>query len=368
MGKERLNIREVFSQEEISLNTLFRIFWERKIVVVYAIIPFLIMGVIAKFTTPDEYTSNSTMLSETGAGKSSASGLSGLLGLSELGAASSDLSDFGPGLYPVIVTSRPFLLELMYNRFYFESEQDTLTLIDFLYRYDDRNLIEKLGLAIRSPGNAIRIFTPNPPLRIPSRDQYDDGIRKLTSIEGATIGKLKKRIAVSIDGRFITLRTTLPDAKASSQFNEVVFKKIIEYVEDYKLHKEREDLRLMEITFEESKKNFYDAQNRLAQFRDKNRNITLEEVKSQEARLDAEQKVAFGIYNTQAVQLEKKRVDLIKKKPLYFEFDPVILPNRPDRNLEVSMLSFFITGVLAGIVVLFAKVILEYFFKKKSVG
>jgi len=265
MSKGSEEIKRIIAEREISLSQLSLILFERKKIVLYTALAFFILGIVVAFTTPNEYVAEATMLSEDGSsGSGAASGLSELIGISSAPAA--DFSDFGPGLYPIIVSSKPFLLSLLEEKFVVGD--GTKTLEEFFYSYDDRNLLVKLvSPLVGIPKRIVSFFekkeTPvssemvDPDeLTVEKDSEVALDVEKLDvnqiDLNYITLGKvgvmqrLVEGISVQSEGRFITLTVTMPDPKLAASLNVVVFDRIIEYVIRYQTEKQQQNLLLLE--------------------------------------------------------------------------------------------------------------------------
>ena len=72
----------------------------------------VIVGVIIAFTTPKQYTASVTLAPESSKGRSGLPGIASMLGIGNL-SMGSDADALNIQLYPNIVASTPFILDLM---------------------------------------------------------------------------------------------------------------------------------------------------------------------------------------------------------------------------------------------------------------
>ncbi len=348
MKKKKIDIKTVFQAEEIELKYLFLIFWERRSYLLYSILGCWALAIIALVTSPTEYVSTSTKISEVAdkGGGSKLGGLSDLLGGGGGGeSSSSDLTS--PSMYPKFVASQQFLLDLMYEKFYFESRRDTLTLYRYLSDYQDRDLV---GRGVRGllelPGEILDLFERK---KTRSKDTTDtENLLRISKAQFRIMAALKQRINISTEGTFITVEVTMPEAKVSARCNEFIFKKLIDFVTEQQTAKERRDLIYAEQKAAKAKERYEEAEVSLAKFLDANRGIITSSAEIEGRRLESLFNIHLNIYRSLAVQVEQLRLKLDEVTPLYTEFEPVYVPFDPKIPYQSKIIIYTILGVFIG--------------------
>jgi hypothetical protein len=363
--KTKTDVKQVFAGDEVYLRNLFLIVWERKFYPIAFAVFFVVIGLIAQVTQKDTYLSTSTMLSEKAAAPQNAVNsrtFSRMFGFDPT-RGEGQVTDFeNPMMYNSILGSKPFLLELSEERFYFPMYEDTLTLQEFFILYDDRNLISKL------PGNIVSFIKS--PLSFASSKEKDSVVKEVTMIEtpdqnsdssivtyldrriAGVLGKISQNITVSVDGSFITVTTMMPTALLSAQFNEVVFKKLIEFATARQTAKERRDVEFVTIRAETAKNRFVEKQREYAAHRDKNRGVISQLAQIEEQQIKYEYDLLFNIYNNVTIQLENKKLNLEENTPLYTVFEPVYIPNEPIGVSNSTLIIYFVIGLFLGLFVI----------------
>ena len=115
-------------EDEIDLVELLKkVYKEKKLIFKYSIIA-AVVGVVFALFQPNQYTSSTTFIpqlsSDVKTGSSSLSGLASLAGINLGGMEGS--SEFPPTLYPQVVESVPFRLELLSSNIQVNNEDITL--------------------------------------------------------------------------------------------------------------------------------------------------------------------------------------------------------------------------------------------------
>ena len=111
----------VISEGEIDLLELVRHFWLKRWLIARVTGVFLAIGLLVAYTSPVEYETSCTLITEVMGSESnlggSIGGLASLAGI-DIGGVSGSGSTISPGLYRSIAQSTPFLLELMDIQYY----------------------------------------------------------------------------------------------------------------------------------------------------------------------------------------------------------------------------------------------------------
>jgi len=367
VGRQKPNAKQILLADEISLKDLFLLFWVRKKIVLYHIAFFVAIGVVGFMTEKPIYVSSSRLIAE-GASSSGASDLSGfasVLGISkDKGGNSAGLDD--PLFYSQIVTSEPFLLDLMEEELYFESDKEAMTIHDYLMKYGNEDLIDRILSPLKSlKSRFLKTFQKKEqrgkkeqiPNKVKEENPESKNLEKeqttivsITRNQELVIKKLWTKITIVNSGQFVTIETRLAEPKAAAYLNKLVTNKLKAFLVEYKTQKEQENLEYIERRTEIAKEKFENAQLILANFRDQNKGVVFESAKAKQQRLESEYNVFLGIYRDLAVQLERSRIALQEKTPAFSVFESPEVPNRAE-NAVPSLALFFVNislGIFTG--------------------
>ncbi len=278
----------------------------------------VIIGVVLALVRPVEYTANSVMIPQTGESSSAPNRLAAMAGIG-LGDSNNGL---GPNLYPQIVASMPFQKELMYMTVD-SKEHGQVTLLDY---FTDKE-------------------------ETPVTQVKHEGIETLSPRESACRGVLSDRVSLTYNEREgdIRLSATMPEAPMAAEVAQKAQELLQEHIVRLKVQKVQATLDFIEERTEEAKTEFENAQNELASFRDRNRNIVTATAAVRGQRLQNENDLAFGIYSDLARQREQARIDLKETTPVFTVIEPVTVPmhrSAPNRKMIVTI--FAMVGLIAG--------------------
>ncbi len=353
-------IREIFSKDEISLIDLVRLFTDRFIFILVSIGIFFVMGILIALTSPIEYQTEVQVLSETEAA-SSGSGLAGLAQLAGVPMSTGGGTGLSLDMYPAILDSRPFLIDLMEEQFYFQEKGTKMSLREYFLELRRGHLFSKVFGFLRGiPSRFFALFEREKEWSIPESTIETNGDTTTTEIltreiinvsreQRYVMDELKSRITIEAKGRIVTVSAKMPEPYVCAELNNIVLDRVIQYVIAYKTDKQRANLDFIEERTLEAEKKFKEAQLNLARFRDANQRIVTQIARTKEEQLQAEYNLAFNIYSALAQELEQTKIDLKKETPLFTEFEPVTVPLvKSEPSVPGIMITYMIFGILVG--------------------
>lgn len=379
---------ELSLKEILGYLNIFKPYWKKA--VLYIVIPAIIFGFIgflAAVTSPKEYDAKCTLITDQVAstGSGTLSGLAALAGVQVPGGAGGD-GGLGADMYPMILSNRPFLVELSRVPVYFASENRMITFEKYFRRKIKKNVVAQIKDFFSHPIDGFKNLTgkekvdtsdPAPPkdidtLRMQNADQFFSNeayVSDLTPENKKMIGILGSRIKFNQTGKTITLSVKMPDPKLSAEATKTVLNLMIKYITKFKVSKQLENLRFLETNAAEAEIKYKQAQQRLAGFKDNNYNVIYESIQSKEQQLQNEFTLAFSLYNQFVTQLEQARIQLKKDTPLFTVVEPVYVPEAVSADPNKEIISYVSTGIFIGILLnmlMIARIIIKNR-KKKTV-
>ncbi|WP_338224234.1 GNVR domain-containing protein [Algoriphagus confluentis] len=318
----------------------------------------LFLGLIIAFTTPKEYQSTSFFLVES-EGNTNPIGQFGALA----GLAGINTSQFQAGqmaltseIFPDVIQSRDFLNSIGKEEFVFESKGGiSQSLNDYYYEEKPGNLVSKsFNFLLGIPNVVLAWFTPAPPVPTEStavQAVEEENYLRFSSKELYAINQLKKRILVDEKGKTIRLTVTMPEPLISARVNALVMEKLIAYVTEYKLKRQRINMEFIQQRVAETQEKFNQAQLDLASFRDANQGLISQRARTREEKLQFEFNIAFNVYNSLKQEAEQTQIQLKKETPVFTVLEKAAIPlgpSKPNRPLILIFsvfLGFFVGAV-----------------------
>ena len=326
----------------------------------------LTIGILIAYTSPKEYQSTSFVILESESGGANGIGqmsaLAGLAGVN-LSQLQGDQISMSSELFPEVIQSRDFMMEIMKVPFYFETRGKEMTLEDYYYEEQPSNILTKTINFINSiPSRIIGLFSSSEEVEpsIPESEATEKSYVNVTGKEAYVIGELRKRIEIDQKLKIIELKTSLPEAEVSAQVNAIVLEKLIDYVTQYKTVKQKRNLDIIEQRVNESEKKFADAQIELASYRDSNQGMISQRARTREEQLEFEFNIAYNIYNTLKQEYEQSSIQLKRDTPIFTVLEQPSVPlgnYKPNRPLILIFSAFM--GFFIGILYAVYKLLLE---------
>jgi len=356
--------KKSLENDEIDLIEVFRKIWDGRKTIFKWMGIFFVIGVIIVIASPKEYKSEVTLLVETGSGSNGMGGLlqqfGGLAGIN-LGAAAGE-DALTPELYPDIIKSTPFLMEVMEQKVTESKYDSTLKVSEYIQRHTRGGVGSFLmGYTIGLPGKIIGWVRGKPKNPQPI-SKNDNRPLKLSLEQSGVAGELTKRIKAKPGESSTTLNISveMQDPVVAAQLADSVVSSLTTYIVDYRTQKAKIDLKFVEERHKESENKYRIAQRNLAGYKDRNKNVILASALTSEQNLQAEYNLAFNIYNTLSQQLEQAKMKVQEKTPVFKVMDPAKVPLQKSKpRTSLILLGMLFLGVFIGVGLVFGRLLLK---------
>ena len=342
----------VHEEEEMTIDWMeyARKLWNIRKLLIKVFIVASILGVVIAWTTPRNYIVTVTLAPEmTGKGTSrSMANFASMLGISGMG-QSNESDALNVMLYPEIVSSTPFMLDLLDTPIQTMNEElpDT-TLVGYMNAYTSSSLVGTvMSIPSRVIGSVISFFKDEEE-KIGEKKQPN--AFHLTKEEHKTIKSLRSLITSNVDKKtgVTTISVSMQDPMVAALVTDTVMVKLKEHITHYRVAKAQDDLVFWEKIYEQRKKEYYDWQQKYAEYADANKNVILESVRIEQARLQNEANLAYQIYNQVATQLQNARAKVQEAKPAFAVVEPASVPLKPAgpsrKNILIGIVFFALAG------------------------
>lgn len=306
----------------------------------------LVIGVIIAISIPKKYTVEVTLSPEMGSVKGT--GLSGLAAsFLGNGTTASDGTDaLNASLSADIVSSTPFLLELIAMKI-LVSEDEQMTLNTYLDEESSPWWSYVIGLPSMAIDGVKSLFTEEDDESI-AFDRINRGTIELSKKESRKIETLRKMIAAAVDKKtsMTSVTVTMQNSKVAAVVADSVVKKLQEYIIDYRTSKAKEDCIYLEKLFKERQHEYYAAQKEYANYIDSHDNIILQSVRAEQERLQNDMSLAYQVYSQVANQLQVARAKVQEEKPVFAVIEPAVVPLKSSGiSKKIYVLAFIFLSV-----------------------
>lgn len=354
-------IKSENKEEGIELFELLNIIKIKKRIVFISIGVAFVFALLFIILTPKEYKTQMSLLAESNT-KGSTAGLLGQLGGltgGNLGSlmgldlsGSSGTEALTPDLYPNIVKSTTFLMEILEESIIEPESQKKMTVAEYLSDYTRPSVS---GI----PGYILNL--------IKSSDEEDFNFRKgadqplkLSLKQEGLVEALSGIIEVDViksgggltggESKIINVSIEIQDPYLSAVLAELVVTNLKQYIINYNTGKAKNDLEFIEARYLDAREKYYKTQNALAQFDDSNINVILASVGTKRQRLETENSLAAGLYNGLAQKLEQSKIIVQDRTPVFTVIEPAKIPLRKSKpKSSLILISLLFMGGFVGV-------------------
>lgn len=341
------NMPQEEEELEIDLMEYARKLWAaRKLLLKVAGIA-AIIGVVIALTTPKTYTVNATLAPESSKSGSSLSGIASMLGVGGLNMGS-DADALSVMLYPDVVSSTPFIIDLLDTPVKSMNEEipDT-TLVGYLEEYQSSSLFGTiLSLPFKAIGAITSLFSSD------DEEEVNDTINpfQLSRKQSSLVEGLKKAVIANVDKKtgVTTVSVTMQDPMVCAIIADTVIYKLQEKVTSYRTTKAENDCKYLEQIHAERQRDYIKAQQAYAKYVDTNKNIARQSELIERERLQNEMNLAFQVYSNVATQLQLARAKVQEAKPAFAVVEPASVPLNPSGTSRKMILIGIVFLAVAG--------------------
>ena len=344
------NKDSVKKDDEIDLLELSKVVWKGRGIILKFMLIAGVLGIVIALLSPVEYTATTTIVPQT---SSSANKLGGLSSLAAMAGFNLDNVTSGetlpPTVFPEIVSSVPFQMDLMNIPFSFSEVNHPMSLYEYYSKISKPGVLSLIGkYTIGLPGIIISAIKGDSDQK-PSAETK--GPIALTRKQEEVRKMISEQVIINLDAKqgFITLQATFPEALLSAQVADQARELLQKYITRFKIEKASDKLSFIEQRYQEKKKEFEKAQERLARFRDQNKNVSNMMARTEEERLQSEYNITTTVYNELAKQLEQAKIQVKEETPVFSILEPAMVPNeksRPQKGMIIFTCLFL--GAITG--------------------
>ena len=358
-----------YDEDEIDLLELAKTIWNKRMFILKIVGIGAFLGVIIALLSPKEYKSTSTLMPEystesQGGASSLLRQYGGLLGISG-GSYNSNSNAIRVDLYPNIVQSTNFQMQLMQQPFYFSDLDTTATLFEY---YTELNSAGVLGFVaeytIGLPGKILGAILPKKELMTSVPGATEESlVLNLSKEEFEVINTLRGKISASLDEEsgIVSVTVTLPDNVAAAAVTEYTIRELTEYLTEYRTEKVLRDLTFVEEQLATAEVRFEAAQLALAEFRDSNQGNLSARAQTDEQRLNSEYQIAFNLYNGLTQQYEEAKLKVQETTPVFKTLEPVQVPINDETSGAMILIVFIMLSGIGSIGWIFIVPLIEQF-------
>jgi capsular polysaccharide biosynthesis protein len=294
----------------------------------------VILGLVIAFSIPKEYTADK-MLAPEQQQEGISGGLGNLANMAGLNLSNST-DAIVPDLYPSVVESNDFIVNLLYTDVT-TIEGDTMTYLTYLREHTNSPWWSVIGKGLRK---IIGFFTTsNEEANINSSARIDP--TKMSRAEDDIVGFARSNISCSISqlNNTINISVRAQDPNVAKIMADEVTDNLQNFIILYRTSKVRGDYEYYKTIAETAYMKYLDAEKQYAQFCDSHSNATKQTYLSERDRLANDVQITLMSYTQMKQQEQMAEAKVRERTPAFTVIKQASVPNRHSSPRKVLILA-----------------------------
>ncbi len=344
MENKKLSMK---NSDSIDVIEILKKLWSNKKMILKISSISLLIGIIVAIFSPVVYTAQTTFVPQTSESGSSVRGLGSLASLAGININdkmnSSSIDKYtSPFLYPKIVDSEEFSISLIDEEIYYDLNGNKTTIKDYVTSKSGFNPLAfikryTIGLFVSNNDEIITFPEINKEYNFISPDDY------------AAIKIFRSKFSIELDEKQGYIKVIAYDKNplVSTQIVKLVTRNLQSSIISLRTSKIKEQLDYSEKQYKLKQNEFEILQNKLAEFKDSNKNISTAVFMAELQKLESEFLLQQSILTNLASEFNNNKIKLNKDTPIFSVIDEVSVPNersKPKRSFIA--LTFLIIGII----------------------
>ena len=341
---EKNQIQEnINSEMTIDIGKIFKVIKINKWTILIVTIFSAALGIFIAVNIPNEYASQVQILPELES-KDAAGGLSKFKSLA--GLAGVDLGGMGgtdavrPDLYPNILQSTPFLMNVMNMKVYASKYKKTMIMSKFMEENENQELSTRIFGKSDDKEKDMPIINPQTiPLETIRLDKKQDDLIK----------DLQKRVGTTLDKKtgVISISAKMQDPVIAAPIVRYAQDYLTNYVVNYRTEKTLKDIKFLGERLNEAKRRYDNALYSYSSYQDRNKGLFLNIAKDQGKKLQYEVDLSYNLYSELAKQLEEAKIKVHRETPIFKVLEPAQIPvKKSEPKRSVMVIGFAFLGLI----------------------
>ncbi len=354
--EENRNNTTATAEEEggIDIMALLRGLWDGRKTIFICLGIFIVLGLVAALSMKRTYSVTTVMVPQMGDAKSGLGGLAALAGF-DMGAASNN-GELSPLIYPQIVSSVPFRLEMMHTPLHYQKCDTLISMFDYAKaKYEKPSVFSYvMKYTIGLPGVILGSLSSKPKeVTLPGGNGTDDGTPKPVVVsmdEYKMLQGMGQVISLDVDKKegYITMHVNGSEPIQTAELALKAQQLLQDEVTRFRTEKSQSELEYIQARYDEAKAEAERYQIALAGSRDRMQNVVTTSSTVGKERLQSKFNVANTVYLEMAKQLEQAKMKVKKDTPAFSIIEPVTLPMKPSNSRAKTLIIWVFLGVVVG--------------------
>ena len=354
---EENNVKPIEQEEEgIDIMAMIRSLWDGRKTIFICLGIFIALGLVAALTMKRVYTVKTVMVPQLNSKQNSSLGTLAALAGIDMG-MQTNAADLSPLVYPEIVNSIPYRLELIHTPLHYTKCDHPISMFDYalsgiekpgIFFYMKKYTIGLPGViigAIRGPekeivygyatGSADTVAI-RPIVVTVNEQKMLDAFNRIVSLD---VNKKEGYLTLTVNG-LEPVQTAELAIKAQQLLQDMLTR--------FRVEKSESELTYIQARYDEIKKENDRYQEQLATIKDRTKNVMNSRDEIERERIQAKYNVSNAIYNEMAKQLEQAKMQVKRDTPVYAVIQPVTIPTKPSNSRAKTLIVWTFFGFIVG--------------------
>lgn len=354
--KENNTLPQETEEEGLDIMALLRNLWNGRKTIIICLGIFIALGLVAALTMKRVYTVKTVMVPQLNSKQNSSLGTLAALAGIDMGMQTS-ASDLSPLVYPEIVNSVPYRLELIHTPLHYQKCDHPISMFDYavsgierpgLFFYIKKYTIGLPGViigAIRGPQKEIvygyatssaDTVAIKPIVVTANEQKMLDAVGRIVSLD---VNKKEGYLTLTVNG-LEPVQTAELAIKAQQLLQEMLT--------HFRVEKSESELTYIQARYDEIKAENDRYQEQLAVINDRTQDFTTTRDRIERDRIQAKYNVSSAIFNEMAKQLEQAKMQVKRDTPVYAVIQPVSIPMKPSNSRAKTLIVWTFFGFIVG--------------------
>lgn len=349
------------SREIDIISIIKKVLAEKKLLSIFMLIA-AIIGIFFALGRQKEYTAYVQLAPEiTSAGgmAQNISELASMVGVDLSGAGGSSVDAIYPEIYPDVVASSDFIVQLF------------PVMVTPLEGSENKTYYDHLNNDNKPPFWLYPIIWIKSLLPSDEESEESETVNpfQLTKPQSKTCDAIRSSISCLVDKKTSVITITVKDIDPliAATLADTVQNRLKEHIVIYRTKKARNDLEYTEGLYKKAKDEYTKARQLYASYADANEGLVLQSYISKRDELENEMQLKFNLYNQLSQQLQFAKARLQEKTPIFTVIQSASVPIKASSTPRtITVLIFILFGIIADIIwVVYLRDTVNLFKKKK---
>lgn len=342
----------VEEEEGLDIMALVRSLWDGRKTILIVTGIFIVLGLVAAITMKRTYTVSTTMVPQMSSSRSSS--LASLASLAGMDLGMTQTSELSPLVYPQIVSSVPYRVELMHAPLHFEKADTAVSLLTYAKDYMKPGVMATIKkYTIGLPFLLLSKLSKPKDVVLPG-DWSAEGSSEprpytVTKDEEKMLKYLATAVNLAVDKKegYLTLTVNGMEPVQTADLAIKAQELLQAEVTRFRTEKAEDELKYIQERYNEVKKEAESYQASLAVLTDRSQSMTTSRARLERERLQSKYAVSSAVYSELAKQLETAKMKVKRDTPILTVVQPVTVPTKPSNSRAKTLIIWtFLGGIL----------------------